>query len=426
MAERTTRYYDFGVELHEPTVARPYYRIIYRTPEGQRRMPSAGRDLEQAMAKASDIVEMLRGSLADPSGRTVNELLNAWLPTVEAGNAGSHYDKYLSMSSRFISPLLGTESAWNLSKETVQACAATPTAASAKRHTANALGAMLTWGHANDWISEPREFFFPRQPRTAKKDKGRQHGESVQFIPPRLRPSAEACRQLAQAALNSSERHGEARWLMVAAAASVGLRQGELFAAPTDALRPDAGEWFIDRQVVRIRLKCTPCEGKGQVDGRVCGGCNGKGRTKDESAIVTDPKWGRVRASILPELTIWGEPFRDRLMTYANTLPTGGLLFPAQQGGFRHPSNEARDWSKAARVAAAPAWAANFTWHSLRHAFCSDLLNVKKARDTDVALVAGHRDSGVTRAMYVGATAGTTGRLNALMMPTTDDEEAVA
>jgi hypothetical protein len=413
-----------GVFMYEPTTARPYYRLTWYTPLGERKAASGGKDQDRAWAKACEIDAELAGQVADPTGRTVNELLNAWLSTVEEGNAGSHYDKYLAMSTRFTSPLLGQESAWGLTKEAVKACAGAPTAKSAKRHLGNALGAMITWGHANDWIAEPREFYFPRPPRTAKKDKGRQHGESVQFIAPRLRPSAEACRQLAQAALASSERHGEARWLMVAAAASVGLRQGELFAAPTDALRPEVGEWFIDRQVVRVRLKCTPCNGKGRIDGQMCGGCQGKGRTKQESAVVTDPKWGRVRASILPELTIWGEPFRDRLIAYAETRPAGGLLFPAPRGGFQHPSNVSRDWLDTARAAAAPAWAANFTWHSLRHAFCSDLLNVKKARDTDVALVAGHRDSGVTRAMYVGATAGTTARLNTLLAAPTDGDAA--
>jgi integrase len=79
-----------------------------------------------------------------------------------------------------------------------------------------------------------------------------------------------------------------------------------------------------------------------------------------------------------------------------------------------HPSNMSRSWLKAARAAAAPAWSPNWSWHGLRHAFCTDLL-VKGAQDTDVALAAGHRDSGVTRAMYVGATAGTSGRLNALL-----------
>jgi hypothetical protein len=409
-----------GVVLYPPTDARPYYRLTWRTPLGERKSASAGKDHTRAWAKANEVDAELRDAVADPTGRTISQLLSAWLPAMQGEWSPTHWDKYLAMSERFIYPLLGQESAWGVTKEAVTACAAAPTAKSARRHLANTLGAMLTWGHAEGWIAQPREFYFPRQPRTAKASKGRQHGESVQFIPPRLRPSAEACRQLAEAALASSERHGEARWLMVASASTVGLRQGELFAATTDALRPDAGEWFIDRQVVRVRLKCTPCNGKGRIDGQVCGGCAGKGRTKDASAVVTDPKWGRVRASLLGETTIWGEPFRDRLLAYAETRPAGSLLFPAPRGGFRHPSNEAREWLDAARVAA-PAWSTAWTWHSLRHAFCTHLLRLG-ALDTDVALWAGHRDSGVTRAMYVGATEGAVARGNALLAPKPDDE----
>ena len=59
-------------------------------------------------------------------------------------------------------------------------------------------------------------------------------------------------------------------------------------------------------------------------------------------------------------------------------------------------------------------WQAGWTWHSLRHWFCTALL-ASGALDTDVALCAGHRDSTTTRAMYVDPTRGATQRLNAIL-----------
>jgi hypothetical protein len=138
------------VRLLFPTDARPNFRIVHRTPLGERKQPSAGRDLDTAWAKACDIDAMLAGQVADPTGRIVNDLLNAWLPAMKDEWSPTHWDKYHAMSQRFVSPLLGQASAWNLSKEAVATCASAPSAKSARRHLGNTLGAMLTWGHAND------------------------------------------------------------------------------------------------------------------------------------------------------------------------------------------------------------------------------------------------------------------------------------
>ena len=379
MTKREVWETDHGVTLYEPTNARPYYRLTWYTPEGARQAASGGKDRDQAWAKAWDIDAQLAAAVADPSGRIVNDLLNAWLPAAKKEYSDLHWDKYLRMAQRFISPLLGQHSAWTLTREAIKSVLDAPDAESAKRHTRNTLGAMLTWGHENGWVEQPYGHFFPRRARTAKQQQGRQHGETVQYIRPELRPSPDACKALADAMRTAGGKMlGEQLWLMVAAAASCGLRQGELFAARTDRLRPASGEWIIDQQVVRVK-KAPPGAELLLVDEELDDDEEGDPAevaaldgAADGTVRITPPKWGRTRATILPPSTIWGEPFAEPLMRYAAT--RDGLLFPAARGGFLHPSNFARDYLSSARVAAAPAWSRPWTWHSLRHAFCTDLL----------------------------------------------------
>jgi integrase len=47
-----------------------------------------------------------------------------------------------------------------------------------------------------------------------------------------------------------------------------------------------------------------------------------------------------------------------------------------------------------------------WTWHSLRHVFCTTALFVWKLDPTDVSRMAGHADYRITLYMYVGSTAG--------------------
>src|ERR1700730_1269456 len=47
-----------------------------------------------------------------------------------------------------------------------------------------------------------------------------------------------------------------------------------------------------------------------------------------------------------------------------------------------------------------------WTWHSLRHVFCTTALFCWRLEATDVSCIAGHANVRVTLDMYVGATAG--------------------
>jgi integrase len=50
--------------------------------------------------------------------------------------------------------------------------------------------------------------------------------------------------------------------------------------------------------------------------------------------------------------------------------------------------------------------AGRWTWHSLRHVFCTTALFTRKLDPTDVSRMAGHANYRITLDMYVGTTAG--------------------
>ena len=417
--------FPYGVVLYCPTASRPYHRIAYRDPRGKRHEPSAGRDHAKARGKAADVSRELGADLGEHGSRPVSALFAAWQAVQQVENAQSHIDKSKSMGERFIIPQIGAIPTHRLRRAQVQELLKAPTADSARRHLRAAVGAMLAFGHeAGDWGIGPREQYLPRKRRTAKAERGQEHGTSPLFIAERLRPDKHAMKLLADAMraighgtveegkpLTAKQiRRGEQLWLMFALAACSGPRQGELFAGTAGQVSRDGKTLRVDRQIVR------PAGG---------------------GWYLTLPKWGRPRTTFIPEVTWWGEPLREPLLAYLaergltagrlrpidpafQSPPPADLLFPAWRGGYWHPSNFDGERVFGAARQLVPEWSPEWTWHAARHAFCSQLLagdeevGRKPALPADVMLAAGHKDVSVTLAMYVGPTAGAMDRLNAL------------
>jgi integrase len=84
-------------------------------------------------------------------------------------------------------------------------------------------------------------------------------------------------------------------------------------------------------------------------------------------------------------------------------------MFPSPTGKHWRSSNFNRNVLK--RVYLAIGWRdgdgnGNWTWHSLRHVFCTTALFTWKLDPTDVSCMAGHANVRTTLLMYVGTTAG--------------------
>jgi integrase len=92
------------------------------------------------------------------------------------------------------------------------------------------------------------------------------------------------------------------------------------------------------------------------------------------------------------------------------------LVFPSPAGKYWRSSNFSRSVLQRAYLSAD--WRdisgeGRWTWHSLRHVFCTTALFDWKLDATDVSRMAGHSNYRITLDMYVGATAGVLERARA-------------
>jgi integrase len=129
------------------------------------------------------------------------------------------------------------------------------------------------------------------------------------------------------------------------------------------------------------------------------------------------PKNRKFRRTIYPRRTPGGYPLAERLTARveaaraeqdagANPL---GLIFPSPTGKHWRSSNFNRNILQRAYLAARwrdSAGNGTWTWHSLRHVFCTTALFSWKLDATDVSRMAGHANYRITLDMYVGSTAG--------------------
>jgi integrase len=176
---------------------------------------------------------------------------------------------------------------------------------------------------------------------------------------------------------------------MASTAAYSGLRWGELTALTIAQVDPAARVITVDRKVV-------------EVAGHL---------------YVEAPKSRKYRRTIYPQRTPGSYPLAERLAARieaaraeqeAGTNPLG-LVFPSPTGKHWRSSNFSRNVLKRAYLAAG--WrdadgAGNWTWHSLRHVFCTTALFTWRLDPTDVSRMAGHANYRITLDMYVGSTAG--------------------
>ena len=219
-------------------------------------------------------------------------------------------------------------------------------------------------------------------------------GESALWVDPAEIPSYDDVARLGLAL--GAGRYGERGELMACTAAYSGLRWGELTALAI-------GQVDTSGRVIRVERKVV------EVGGHL---------------YVEAPKNRKFRRTIYPRLTPSGYPLAERLAARvdearaereAGTNPLG-LVFPSPAGRYWRSSNFSRNVLKSAYLAAG--WRdcdgnGRWTWHSLRHVFCTAALFTWKLDVTDVSRMVGHADYRITLDMYVGTTAGVLDRARA-------------
>ncbi|MGH3404403.1 MAG: tyrosine-type recombinase/integrase [Streptosporangiaceae bacterium] len=212
-------------------------------------------------------------------------------------------------------------------------------------------------------------------------------GESVLWVDPAEIPADSDIARLGRAL--AAGRHGERDEVMAQTAADSGLRWGELVALTIAQIDQERRVITVDRKVVEVA-----------------------GHLYTEA-----PKNRKVRRTIYPRATPAGHPLADRLAARVEAARAEqaagvnplGLLFPSPTGKHWRSSNFNRNVLQRAYLAAG--WRdcegrGRWTWHSLRHVFCTTALFTWKLDATDVSRMAGHSNYRVTLDMYVGSTAG--------------------
>ena len=219
-------------------------------------------------------------------------------------------------------------------------------------------------------------------------------GVHIQHVDGEAIPTHESVARFAEGAAAES---GAPWWfeLMPYVAAYSGVRLGEMLALTGTevATRPS--------RRIKVEWQITEVAGKPQPKSRP----KGRKRRKTTFPERTPP------TSRYPD----GYPLAEMLQRRLREVGKEGRLFPTPSGGFWYRSNFSRRYfSRAATAAEWPvhddgSWV--WTWHSLRHVFCTYYLWERQASPPDVSAAAGHSTVSTTLNLYANVVDGALERL---------------
>ena len=300
-----------------------------------------------------------------------------------------HADTQRRLCERFAAPVIGTVTCQDIkTRHTQKIVNAAPTAGEGAR-VARMISALVGVGIEGGYLANLRlaKVHWQAAGRQLPPARVTVAGESALWVDPAEIPADDDIGKLGQALSDGT--HGDRYELMASTAAYSGLRWGELAALSIGQVDYDARVITVDRKVIEVA-----------------------GHLYTEA-----PKGRKSRKTIYPRVTPAGYPLAERLMARikqaraeqeAGTNPLG-LIFPSPTGKHWRSSNFQRHVLQRAYVAVG--WRdgdgnGRWTWHSLRHVFCTTALFTWKLEATDVSCMAGHANVRTTLLMYVGTTAG--------------------
>jgi integrase len=358
---------------------------------GQRQQCEAATQ-EKLAPKLEKITERLAADA--PNMRRPGADLIAWylnpdrLPVQDRWSR-RHADTQRRLCTRFAAPVIATVTCQDIKTgHTQEIVNAAPTAGEGDR-CRRMVSALVTAGIEGGYLTSPRlaKVHWQAGDRPLPEPVITVAGESALWVDPAEIPSGGDIGNLGRSLATGG--HGERDELMACTAAYSGLRWGELASLIIPQVDRDARVIAVDRKVI-------------EVAGRL---------------YVEAPKNRKHRRTIYPRRTPGGYPLAERLAARieaaraeqdAGTNPLG-LIFPSPMGKHWRSSNFDRRVLAPAYLAAG--WRdadgnGSWTWHSLRHVFCTTALFAWKLDATDVSRMAGHANYRITLDMYVGATAG--------------------
>ena len=380
----------FGIVVYPPEADGEPWRAVF-TENGQRRYRQGATEAKLA-AKLENVTERLSAGAANmerPGADLIAHYLDPDRLPVQDRWSRKHAHTQRRLCERFAAPVIGAVTCQDITtSHTQQIVSAAPTAGEGGR-VHRMLSALVAAGIEGGYLTSPRLAMVHWQAgdRPLPAPRVTVSGESALWVGPAEIPAGADIGKLGQAL--AAGRHGERDELMASTAAYSGLRWGELTALTIGQTDTAGRVITVDRKVI-------------EVAGHL---------------YIEAPKNRKSRRTIYPRITPAGYPLAERLAARigaaraeqdAGTNPLG-LIFPSPRGKHWRSSNFNRNVLKRAYLAIG--WRdaggnSRWTWHSLRHVFCTTALFTWKLDATDVSCMAGHANVRTTLLMYVGSTAG--------------------
>ena len=401
---------NHGVKIYPPT-SRGYWRIVW-TEDGMPKDTSAKSE-PVALNKAGDIEQRLRTTNGKRSMLTVREMAAAYMDDAQGGSTRDEWGKKhirntRQIFSKSILPVIGESKCSTLNSEQLKKLASQKMTDSNRKHLLRSLSAFIKWGYREGWIlEEPTRLLgglsfaskTKRKKGSSQNQVAKVAGETHLAVDPKSIPSKQDVHKLGQAAAEIS-----GLWwmeLLINLAAYSGLRLGEIL---------DLDMSHIDTKKRHIKVEYQLLDDAGNLSREL-------------------PKWDVQRRTVFPAVTPSGyklaEQLRRRIkevkeLPKVPTLQDGtqrSLLFTNSTGGWIGGANFSTRIRRPAQALAG--WetdsaSGKFHWnfHSLRHVFCSYMINERRKDPADVSIAAGHGSISTTLQMYVGRAEGALDRLN--------------
>jgi integrase len=381
---------EYGITVYPARYKGDRWRAVWY--EDGRRQQCESRKEARLAAELEKVKERLEAdapNMKRPGADLIGHYLDPDRLPVERQWSRKHAHTQRRLCERFAAPVIAMVTCQDIKTlHTQQIVNAAPTAGEGAR-VAGMISALVGAGIEGGYLTNPRlakvHWQAAGRPRPAAQVT--MAGESVLWVGPSEIPADDNIAKLGLALADG--RYGERNELMANTAAYSGLRWGELAALSVGQVDTDARVIMVDRKVI-------------EVAGHL---------------YIEAPKGRKHRKTIYPRVTPGGYPLAERLAARieqaraeqaadANPL---GLMFPSPKGKLWWSSNFNRNVLQLAYLAAG--WRdadgnGRWTWHSLRHVFCTTALFTWKLDATDVSCMAGHANVRTTLLMYVGTTAG--------------------
>lgn len=399
-----------GVKIYPPS-SRGYWRIVW-IEDGKPRDTSAKSEPE-ALNKAGEIEQRLRTTNGKRTMLSVKEMYLSYVDEEQGGDTRNEWGKKHTRNTKqiflkTILPAIGDKQCSAIKTVHLKKLIKQKMTPSNRQHLLSTLTAFMKWGYREGWIlEEPTRLLagltyvskVKRKKGSAIYQVGKIAGESKLAVDPKAIPSKADVQKLGEAV---SQLTG-VWWmeLMINLAAYSGVRLGEI-------LDLDPSHIDVKNRIIKVEYQLL--DDAGNLSRQL-------------------PKWDVQRRTVFPEVTPTGYKLAEQLQRRIKevksthkipTLQDGTnrlLLFPNVSGGWMSGANFSTRSRRPAQKLAG--WAIDpttgkFIWnfHSLRHVFCSYMINDLRCDPADVSIAAGHGSISTTLEMYVGRADGVLERLN--------------